>query len=85
MLSLSSTVFGGFGFAGLAVTCLIVVLLTFLRLLSLRVEGSPVRTSLNSSLRSLGWFWAFVELVVGFAVLNYAASATCPEPSLLGR
>lgn len=64
MVALSSTVFGAFNFRGLAVACLVLVLLVFIRLLWLRVEGS------------MGWLWATVETFVELVLLTVLITVT---------
>eukprot|EP00913_Durusdinium_trenchii_P029566 g27713.t1 len=63
-LTLSSIVFAAFRFTGLSVACVFVVLINFLRLLWMRVEGP------------IGWLWAILEAVVEFIVLSYVIIAT---------
>ena len=67
MLGMAGTVFGAFKFAGLSLACMSLVLLVFVRLLWMRVEGP------------FGWLWAFVEALLEFILLSYVIIATTKD------
>lgn len=74
MLGISAAIFGAFGFHSLTITCLTLLTFAMTRILWLQAEGS------------LGWFYAFVELLIttiGMAMVLVSSCSGNPFKDLL--